>query len=118
MKSSELRAVLADLPHDGDEPVFNAPWEAQAFAMTLALHERGVFEWKEWAACLATAIRNAHLAGDPDSGESYYRHWMTALENISTAKGLVTNPALVHRRDEWDEAARRTPHGQPISLDR
>ena len=118
MKQTELRCALPDLPCDGDQPVFNAPWEAQAFAMTLALHERGMFDWNEWAASLAKAIREAQLDGDPDTGESYYRHWLTALENISTAKGLVTNGALLHRRHEWDDAARRTRHGQPIELDR
>ncbi len=118
MKLPELRSALPGLPCDGEEPVFNAPWEAQAFAMTLALHERGVFDWNEWGATLATAIRDAQLAGDPDSGENYYRHWLTALENISAAKGLVTNGALLHRRHAWDDAARRTPHGQPIELGR
>ena len=118
MKPPELRSALPDPPCGGEEPVFNAPWEAQAFAMTLALHERGVFGWSEWTDSLATAIRDAQLAGDPDSGENYYRYWLTALENISTAKGLVTNGALLHRRHEWDDAARRTPHGQPIELDR
>ena len=42
-------AVLGVL-RDADGPVFREPWEAQAFAMTLVLHERGVFTWKEWAA--------------------------------------------------------------------
>ena len=48
------RALQAnpDLPADGDGPVFRAPWEAQAFAMTLALHEKGVFDWAEWASML------------------------------------------------------------------
>ncbi len=118
MKLLDLRNALPGLPCDDDEPVFNAPWEAQAFAMTLALYERGVFDWNEWAANLAAAIRDAQLAGDPDSGENYYGHWLTALENISTAKGLVTNRALLDRRHEWDDAARRTPHGQPIALER
>ena len=118
MKLLDLHDALPGLPFDGKEPVFNAPWEAQAFAMTLALHERGVFGWSEWAASLAAAIRDGQLAGDPDSGETYYRHWLAALENICTAKGLVTNLALLHRHHQWDDAARRTPHGQPITLER
>jgi nitrile hydratase accessory protein len=84
--------------------------------MALALHERGVFAWKEWADTLAQAIGDAYKAGDPDSGENYYRHWLTALERIVTAKGVVTSGVLAHRRLEWDQAARRTPHGQPIEL--
>jgi nitrile hydratase accessory protein len=114
----ELREALPELPQDAEGPVFKAPWEAQAFAMTLALHERGVFTWTEWAAALSQAIRDAQAAGDPDTGENYYRHWLAALERITTGKGLVTGAMLVHRKGEWEEAARRTPHGQPIELQR
>jgi nitrile hydratase accessory protein len=114
----EIRSALPELPCDEAGPVFKAPWEAQAFAMTLALHERGVFTWKEWAKSLSEAIRDAQLAGDPDTGETYYMHWLTALERISTVKGLVTSGVLEQRKHEWDEAARRTPHGEPIELGR
>ena len=65
-------AALPDLPQDEDGPVFREPWEAQAFAMTLALHERGLFRWPEWAAALAVEIKRAQAAGDPDTGETYY----------------------------------------------
>ncbi|REG51463.1 nitrile hydratase accessory protein [Paraburkholderia sp. BL6669N2] len=115
-KLPALRAALPALPCDDAGPVFNAPWEAQAFAMTLALHERGMFSWGEWAACLNEAIRDAQAAGDADHGDTYYSHWLTALERISTIKGLVTDDSLLRRRDAWDAAARRTPHGQPIEL--
>jgi nitrile hydratase accessory protein len=114
----ELRAVLPQLPQDAEGPVFKAPWEAQAFAMTLALHERGVFTWNEWAAALSQAIRDAQAAGDPDTGENYYSHWLVALERITTGKGLVTGMMLDHRKQEWEDAARRTPHGMPIELQR
>lgn len=113
----ELRTALPGLPCSEDGPVFNAPWEAQAFAMTLALHARGAFTWKEWAHALHEAIRDAQSAGDPDHGDTYYAHWLTALERIVTAKGLVSTGGLIQRRNEWDVAARRTPHGQPIELE-
>ena len=99
-----------------DNPVFNAPWEAQAFAMTLALHERGAFTWKEWAGALAEVIAEVKQRGEADTGEDYYAHWLTALERMVTRKGLVTGELLEHKRREWDEAARRTPHGKPIEL--
>jgi len=104
-------------PADTHGAVFNAPWEAQAFALALALHQRGVFTWPEWAAELARAIRDAQAAGDPDTGATYYRHWLTALERIAAAKGLVTESGLVQRQAQWADAARRTPHGKPIVLD-
>lgn len=114
----ELRAALPALPQDAGGPVFNAPWEAQAFAMALALHARGIFTWHEWAAALAQAIRDAQAAGDPDSGENYYQHWLVALERIISAKGLVSNALLAQRKQAWADAARRTPHGKPIELRR
>jgi nitrile hydratase accessory protein len=84
--------------------------------MTLALHQRGVFTWAEWAQTLHTAIRDAQAAGDPDRGDTYYAHWLTALERITAAKGCVTPDGLRDRQHAWDAAARRTPHGQPIEL--
>lgn len=113
----ELRAALPALPFNDDGPVFRAPWEAQAFAMTLALHERGVFTWQEWAHALSEAIRTAQAAGDPDHGDTYYAHWLSALERLSTAKGCVSHETLAQRLQDWDAAARATPHGQPIVLE-
>jgi len=116
--SAAARATRAvpDIPRDDDGPVFREPWEAQAFAMALALHGRGLFTWNEWAAALAAEIKRAQAAGDPDTGGTYYRHWLATLENLVAAKG-VTTPDTLHRyRDAWDHAADRTPHGQPIEL--
>jgi nitrile hydratase accessory protein len=111
-----LREAFPQLPFDDDGPVFRAPWEAQAFAMTLALYERGVFTWKEWAHALSVAIEDAQASGDPDHGDTYYTHWLSALERLSAEKGCVSASMLARRRVEWDEAARATPHGQPIVL--
>jgi len=101
-----------------EERVFAAPWEAQAFAMAVALHERGAFTWKEWSATLAEVIAEVKARGERDTGERYYEHWLTALERIAARKALVTPAALERRRHEWEEAARRTPHGKPIELGR
>ncbi len=114
----QLRGVLPELPQDAEGPVFKAPWEAQAFAMALVLHERGIFTWSEWAGALTQAIRDAQAAGDPDTGENYYQHWLVALERITTAKGLVSDTMLAYRKQEWEDAARRTPHSKPIELQR
>ncbi len=108
--------AVPDIPHDDDGPVFREPWEAQAFAMALTLHDRGVFTWPEWAAALATEIKRAQAAGDPDKGETYYRHWLATLEGLIAAKGVTTQDTLHRYRDAWDHAADRTPHGQPIEL--
>lgn len=103
-------------PEPGDAPVFAAPWQAQAFAMTVRLHQQGCFTWTEWAACLSGEIAAAQARGDPDHGDTYYDHWLAALEKIVAAKGLVPAADLATRRDAWDAAARATPHGEPILL--
>ena len=84
MKHEALRD-LPGIPLDNDSPVFNEPWEARAFAMTLALHERGVFTWPQWAEALARQIDRARAAGDADLGDTYYQHWLRALESLVSA---------------------------------
>ncbi|HUZ71496.1 MAG TPA: nitrile hydratase accessory protein [Stellaceae bacterium] len=109
-------ATLPGIPLGPEGPVFREPWEAQSFAMALALYERGLFAWSEWAATLAAEIRRAQQEGDPDTGETYYRHWQAALERIVAAKGIADGRAMARYRDAWDHAADRTPHGTPIML--
>lgn len=115
---ARVAADVAPIPREADgSPVFGAPWEAQAFAMTLALYERGLFTWPEWAAALAGAIKHAQAAGDPDDGSTYYRYWLAALERLVGEKGVASAAALGERRDAWDRAAHATPHGEPILLE-
>ena len=98
---------VAPLPRDPDVvPVFRQPWEAQAFAMTLLLHERGLFTWSEWAQVLGEAVRAAEVSGDDQDGSGYYRHWLAALEQLVAAKGIVPPEALEDRRAAWDRARR------------
>lgn len=113
----EAAAAVPGLPRDEQGPVFREPWEAQAFAMALALHQRGLFTWGEWAATLGEEIKQAQREGDPDTGETYYRHWLAALERLVTEKGVANAETLGRYRDAWDRAADRTPHGTPIELE-
>lgn len=114
--ASRAANALSDLPRDDDGPVFREPWEARAFAVALALHERGVFTWTEWAAALADQIKRAQAAGDADDGDTYYQHWLATLETLVAAKGVAPTDMLHQYRDAWDHAADRTPHGSPIEL--
>jgi nitrile hydratase accessory protein len=113
-----LRATqsVGSIPRNADGPVFHEPWEAEAFALALQLNERGLFTWKEWAATLGDEIKKAQAAGDPDTGETYYHHWLATLERIVAAKGLTDGALLARTRDAWEHACPRTPHGTPIEL--
>jgi nitrile hydratase accessory protein len=111
-----LTRAVPDLPRDEGGPVFHEPWQAQAFAMTVALYRRGLFSWPEWAAALADEIKRAQAAGDPDRGDTYYHHWLAALERLVAERGITNSDALRRYHDAWDRAADRTPHGTPIEL--
>jgi nitrile hydratase accessory protein len=112
----QAEGAVPGIPRDDDGPVFREPWEAQAFAIAVALNARGLFTWSEWAAALADEIKRAQAAGDPDLGTTYYRHWLAALERLVAQKGVASADVLGRYRDAWDHAADRTPHGAPIEL--
>jgi nitrile hydratase accessory protein len=99
----------------GAEVTFESPWQARAFAIVICLHERGLYTWAEWADALATRITSAQAAGDSDLGDTYYHHWLGALEDLVARTGI--GPTETARwRDAWQSAANRTPHGEPIEL--
>jgi len=108
--------TLPGQPLQDGEPVFAEPWQAQAFAMAVSLHQRGLFTWTEWAATLAHQIASAQTAGDADLGDTYYTHWLAALETLVARKGAGSADELARYRHAWEHAAERTPHGQPIAL--
>jgi nitrile hydratase accessory protein len=99
---------ISNIP-DLDDAVFTEPWQAQAFALTIALHERGVFTWGEWAQALGASVRLA-------DGEAYYAAWLAALESLLTAKGVTDAGALCDLKAAWADAYRHTPHGKPVEL--
>ena len=86
--------------------------------MAVRLHESGKFSWAEWAEHLGVEIKAAQASGDPDLGDTYYSHWLRALEKLVAEKGLIDREELTARVDAWDRAARATPHGEPIVLGR
>ena len=103
-------------PRNAEDPIFREPWQAQVFALAVSLYERGLFSWNEWTAILGDEIKKAQAAGDPDTGETYYYHWLNALERLVATKGLADPRTLARSRDAWANACARTPHGTPIEL--
>jgi nitrile hydratase accessory protein len=106
-------AAAAPLPCDAAGPVFVEPWQAQAFAMVVACHQRGLFTWPEWAAALSAEIK-AH--GGDDDGARYYEFWLHALEDLLVAKGAASSAHVDDLAAAWSRAAEATPHGAPITL--
>jgi nitrile hydratase accessory protein len=116
MSVEDVIRAVPGIPRGAEGPIFHDPWEAQAFAMALTLHERGLFTWSEWTTILGEEIKRAQAQGDPDTGETYYRHWLAALERIVAEKGIAGGATLARCRGAWQRAAHRTPHGSPIVL--
>ncbi len=96
------------------EPVFAEPWQAQAFALVVSLHQRGLFTWTQWAQALSQHIAQAQACGDPDHGNTYYAHWLAALEALLQQHGVAQAGELQAWAQAWEEAAEATPHGQAI----
>ena len=97
-----------------DAPVFAEPWQAEAFALVVALHERGLFSWAEWAEALSREVKQPGAAAD---GSDYYEHWLRALEILLAAKGVAATSDVDRLSAAWQRAAHATPHGKPILLE-
>ena len=96
-----------------ETPVFQAPWEAYAFALAVQLSEQGIFDWSEWSQALAAEIRDA---GGNAQDSHYYYYWMTALEKLLTHHGIISEEVLQERKIAWKKAYLQTPHGKPVEL--
>jgi len=99
-------------PQYADGPAFAAPWQAQAFALAVALHEKGAFTWPEWTQAFSAELARAPQQ-DPDG---YYTAWLSALERLSAERGLASREAMASRKHDWAHAYLRTPHGKPVAL--
>ena len=108
--------ALPSLPVDAGGPVFDEPWQAQAFALAVQLYAAGAFSWSDWAAALSAELKAAEAGGKADDGSHYYEHWLAALERLALERGLAGADALAERKAAWAEAYRRTPHGRPVEL--
>ena len=109
-------AALPRLPVDAGGPVFDEPWQAQAFALVVQLHAAGAFSWNDWADALNAELKAADARGEPDDGTRYHEHWLAALERLLGHRGLVSPDDLRERKAAWALAYRRTPHGAAVEL--
>jgi len=113
-RDNAASAALAEISRRGDEPVFPTPWAARAFALTVALNERGFFAWPEWSETLGAKL--AEEASNDSGDEAYWSAWLAALEVMLARKAIASEPLLAELREAWRRAAEETPHGRPIEL--
>jgi nitrile hydratase accessory protein len=106
---------VESIPRDIDGPVFPTPCAARAYALAVALNERGIFTWSEWSEALGPKVA-VITRGRAGEAEAYWEAWLAALEDILGRKQVAARTDLLGLKEAWREAAERTPHGQPIEL--
>ncbi len=112
--SQHMLRQTPSIPRDDDGPVFKEPWQARAFAMTLKLAEAEVFTWNEWCEALSGQIKQAQADGDPDLGDTYYQHWLGALEWLVVQKHVSNHAALTMAFEDWRTADHVRVHGEAL----
>lgn len=86
-----------DLSPNPKEPVFQAPWEARAFAIVNQLANDQEYSWSEWTEQFAQEISVAEH--DPTDTSSYYERWVRTCEKLLITKGIL-NPLMIEQRIE------------------
>ena len=104
----------ADRP--GPVRPFDEPWHAAAFAITVHLHDRGLFTWPDWADALGRALAGDAHAGCLDGSDDYYRAWLAALQEMLATGGVADAADIEQVKQAWTDAYLTTPHGQPVAI--
>jgi nitrile hydratase accessory protein len=113
---TDARKLRVASRHEDSDRTFNAPWQAQAFAMVVELNEVGHFEWGEWVSVFGQEIARSPAQPGENLNDAYYRQWLRALEQIVVARCLLAPSDLGRRTMEWRSAYINTPHGQAVEL--
>lgn len=100
---------LSEFP---DAPPFEEPWQAQLFALTVALNEAGHLPWPEWA----QAFGRRRSQGVDDASD-YWPHWAETLSDEVTRRGIAGAEDIVALTMAWTRAAHATPHGVAVTLE-
>jgi nitrile hydratase accessory protein len=101
---------------DETDQTFDAPWQAQAFALVVQLNKAGRFSWDEWVRVFSREIARSPSRPGESANDTYYRQWLDALEQIVVERGLLAPGEARERASVWRTAYVNTPHGQPVEL--
>ncbi len=95
---------------------FDEPWQAQLFALTVALNEAGHFRWADWTAAFGATLKRRGAGRAQDGGADYYDAWLETLERLLDARGHAPAAEAARTKAAWEAAYLATPHGQPVRL--
>jgi nitrile hydratase accessory protein len=104
------------IPGDEVGPSFDAPWQAQAFAIVVRLNRAGHFGWDEWVRVFSQEIARSPARAGESENDTYFRQWLDALDQIVVRKSLLAAGDTEKRAAEWRAAYINTPHGQAVEL--
>ena len=118
--------LLLELPHqeqirpEGGEVAFETAWEIRAFALALAAHQSGQYDWWQFQQALIAAIRSWEQAGTGEEWR-YYDRWLEALETLLAEAGVL-DPAELNERTRAVLTTPRNAHHQrarrePVAVD-
>ncbi len=111
-----VEQLLVDLPGEGDQLSFEHPWELRAFALAVAAHNNGYYDWSEFQLALIGSIRRWE-GDDAQAPWRYYERWLEALETVLSGTGVLEGAELddlahivmTTPRDADHQHARREP---------
>jgi nitrile hydratase accessory protein len=98
----EAGKTATEPPADGDDVNFEAPWQARAFGITVALRRREAFDWSRFRDRLVAELEDAD-AGDE---ATYYEAWLRAIEGLLVDDGVVEAGELAERARAFDRGER------------
>ncbi|MFM7383281.1 MAG: nitrile hydratase accessory protein, partial [Microcystaceae cyanobacterium] len=108
---------IPPLLKDDGQPIFKDSWEAEAFAIGNLLIKQGFLSCSEWVEIFSQEIKNAQAKGDRDRGDTYYGHWLNALERLCVERGLTDWETYEKQLELWHQAVLNTPHGVPLAIE-
>jgi nitrile hydratase accessory protein len=122
----DLEPLLMELPHqealrpDGGDVSFETAWEIRAFALAVAAHQSGQYDWPRFQHALIDSIQRWEQSGQ-DTPWRYYDRWLEALESLLAEAGVVA-PAEVDDRtrtvlDTPRDANHHRAHREPVAVD-
>lgn len=95
---------------------FDDPWQAQIFALTVALSDAGHFSWHDWTVAFGATLKRHGAERALDGGADYFNAWLETLEGFLNDRGLAETGEALRVRHMWEKAYLSTPHGQPVRL--
>ena len=104
----EVLAGRDDVPSvDDDGPTFDAPWQARAFGLAVALCEQTGRDWASFQGRLVDHRDDVDPAElDAAVEDVYYRAWLAALEDLLVEEGLLARTELGRRQAEFSAGER------------